>query len=189
MEMESKKESDYKQADQELDQIIKIVAELTKKLRLNNVHLKNLHEDELEETTQNEQELNGISKKIEEVATGFNKLTIETAELHNNRLKWRELANIPTKREETGRNNVQATDSGIGSSTYSGTSMVMESNKIGNKSIILEHAANKNEIFVLDAFTGIQDTNPHQSSLFISSDVDGRHEASAENGKDSECEC
>ncbi|XP_076078950.1 uncharacterized protein LOC143049017 [Mytilus galloprovincialis] len=167
MEMESKKESDYKQADQELDQIIKIVAELTKKLRLNNVHLKNMHEDELEETTQNEQELNGISKKIEEVATGFNKLTIETAELHNNRLKWRELANIPTKREETGRNNVQATDSGIGSSTYSGTSMVMDSN----------------------AFTGIQDTNPHQSSLFISSDVDGRHEASAENGKDSECEC
>lgn len=167
MDMESKKESDFKQAIQELDQIIKIAAELTKKLRLNNVHLKNLHEDELEGTTQNEQELNNISRKIEEAAAGINKFTIETAELHNNRQKWRELANIPTRREATGRNNVQATDSGIDSSTYSGTYMVMDSN----------------------AFTGIQDTNPHQSSSFISSEVDGRCEASAQNGKDSEFEC
>lgn len=167
MDMESKKESDFKQAIQELDQIIKIAAELTKKLRLNNVHLKNLHEDELEETTQNEQELNNISRKIEEAAAGINKFTIETAELHNNRQKWRELANIPTRREATGRNNVQATDSGIDSSTYSGTSMIMDSN----------------------AFTGIQDTNPHQSSSFISSEVDGRCEASAQNGKHSEFEC
>ncbi|CAC5394958.1 unnamed protein product [Mytilus coruscus] len=167
MNMERKKESDDKLVTKDLDQITKIVAELTQKLRLSNVLLKNLHENKLEETTQNEEELNYISRKIEETAAGINKFTIETTELHNNRQKWRELANIPTKREATGRNNVQATDSGIDSSTYSGTSMVMDSN----------------------AFTGIQDTNPHQSSSFISSEVDGRCEASAQNGKDSEFEC
>ncbi|VDI02972.1 Hypothetical predicted protein, partial [Mytilus galloprovincialis] len=114
MDMDCEKESDDKLAIQELDQIMKMVGELTQKLRF---------------------------------------------KLHNNRLKWRELANIPTKREATGRTNVQATDSGIASSTYSGTSMVMDSN----------------------AFTGVQDTNPHQSSSIISSEVDGRHETSVEN--------
>ncbi|XP_063402775.1 uncharacterized protein LOC134686880 [Mytilus trossulus] len=167
MDMDCEKESDDKLAILELDQIMKMVGELTQKLRFSNVRLKNLHENKYEETTPNEEELKKVSSKIEAATVGIEKFILETTELHNNRLKWRELANIPTKREATGRNNVQATDSGIASSTYSGTSMVMDSN----------------------AFTGVQDTNPHQSSSFISSEVDGRHEASAENGKDSEFEC
>ncbi|VDI73542.1 Hypothetical predicted protein [Mytilus galloprovincialis] len=132
--MEDKNESDVDVTIKALDDIEKLGVEYRKQLRMVNARLRNLQEEELIEATQNEQKTDIISGKLEKIATGNNEVSILFIKFQNNTKKWKELANLPVKREEKGRQTIQETDSGFGSAT----SKVLNSNVL----------------------SGIQDTNP-----------------------------
>ncbi|XP_052087440.1 uncharacterized protein LOC127724492 [Mytilus californianus] len=161
--MEGKNESDVDLTIQALDDIEKLGVEYRKQLRMVNTRIRNLQEDKLIEATLNEQKTDIISGKLEKIAAGNNEVTILLAKFQNNTKIWKELANLPMKREEKGRQTNQETDSGFGSAT----------SKVLNSNIL----------------SGIQDTNPPGNEHQYCSEVDGEGDDNTENDKDSDTEC
>ncbi|CAC5384250.1 unnamed protein product [Mytilus coruscus] len=118
--MEGKKESDVDLTIQALNDTEKLGVEYRKQLRMVNTRIRNLQEDKLIEATQNEQKTNIISGKLEKIAAGNNEVTILLEKFQNNRNKYKELANLPMKREEKG---IQASESAVFVRAYAYPSM------------------------------------------------------------------
>lgn len=81
--MEGKKD-DVDLTMQVLDQIEKLGVEYRKQLRMANTRIRNLQEDELIETTQDELKTDIIFKKLENIAAGNNEVTILIVKFQNN---------------------------------------------------------------------------------------------------------
>ncbi|CAG2240880.1 unnamed protein product [Mytilus edulis] len=136
--MDSEKETDFDLTIQALDQITKCAVEFKKLLRLSNARVKNLEDGRSEEEPITEQKLDCISERLEGTSVHVHEVTILAAELQNNMQKLNFAYQPPNIRERKGRRSIQATDSGFDSTTYSGTSKVLNN----------------------DVASGIQDTNP-----------------------------
>lgn len=136
--MDSEKETDVDLTIQALDETAKCAVEFKKLLRLLNARIRNLEDGRSEEAPIIEQKLDYVSERIEGTAVHVHEVTILATELQNNMQKLNFFIQPPNIREKKGRRSIQATDSGFDSTTYSGTSKVINN----------------------DVVSGIQDTNP-----------------------------
>ncbi|XP_063404233.1 uncharacterized protein LOC134687706 [Mytilus trossulus] len=127
--MENKKETDVGITIQTWDETQKCAAEFKKLLRILTARIKNLEEtrfsEELRATI--DQELNCFSERITDTAAQLNEIPHLVAELQNTMLKFNLTNQLPHIRRERGRALIPATDSGFDSTTYSGTSKIINS--------------------------------------------------------------